>query len=83
MRILHTSDWHIGRTFHGHATLDALRGVLETLTAQVQQDGLQELSRCRRRLGDLGDGRGAAVRQTGQMHHGAQSIARPVRQHDP
>ena len=36
MRILHTSDWHIGRTFHGHSTLDALRGVLESLTAQVR-----------------------------------------------
>ena len=37
MRILHTSDWHIGRSFHGHATLDALRGVLETLAAQVRE----------------------------------------------
>jgi DNA repair protein SbcD/Mre11 len=37
MRILHTSDWHIGRTFHGHGTLDALRGVLEALTAQVRE----------------------------------------------
>lgn len=37
MRILHTSDWHIGRSFHGHATLDALRGVLETLVTQVQE----------------------------------------------
>ncbi len=37
MRILHTSDWHIGRTFHGHSTLEALRGVLETLTAQVRE----------------------------------------------
>ncbi|WP_404434840.1 exonuclease SbcCD subunit D [Microbacterium lacus] len=36
MRILHTSDWHIGRSFHGHSTLEALRGVLETLTAQVR-----------------------------------------------
>jgi len=36
MRILHTSDWHIGRTFHGHSTLEALRGVLETLTVQVR-----------------------------------------------
>ncbi|GAA3911282.1 exonuclease SbcCD subunit D [Microbacterium invictum] len=36
MRILHTSDWHIGRTFHGHATLDALRGVLETLVDRVR-----------------------------------------------
>lgn len=36
MRILHTSDWHIGRTFHGHSTLDALRGVLGALTEQVR-----------------------------------------------
>ncbi|GAA1916540.1 exonuclease SbcCD subunit D [Microbacterium aoyamense] len=36
MRILHTSDWHIGRSFHGHSTLDALRGVLEVLTQQVR-----------------------------------------------
>ena len=37
MRILHTSDWHIGRSFHGHSTLEALRGVLEALTAQVRE----------------------------------------------
>ena len=37
MRILHTSDWHIGRSFHGHATLEALRGVLEALVAQVRE----------------------------------------------
>lgn len=37
MRILHTSDWHIGRTFHGNSTLDALRGVLDALTAQVRE----------------------------------------------
>ncbi|WP_127473097.1 exonuclease SbcCD subunit D [Microbacterium sulfonylureivorans] len=36
MRILHTSDWHIGRSFHGHATLDALRGVLGALVDQVR-----------------------------------------------
>ena len=40
MRILHTSDWHIGRTFHGHSTLDALRGVLSELTAQVREHGV-------------------------------------------
>ncbi len=40
MRILHTSDWHIGRSFHGHSTLDALRGVLETLVAQVRDHGV-------------------------------------------
>ncbi len=37
MRILHTSDWHIGRSFHGHATLDALRGVLAALVDQVRE----------------------------------------------
>lgn len=40
MRILHTSDWHIGRSFHGHATLDALRGVLDALVAQVRENGV-------------------------------------------
>ena len=38
MRILHTSDWHIGRTFHGHPTLDALRGVLTELAALVARE---------------------------------------------
>lgn len=37
MRILHTSDWHIGRSFHGHATLDALREVLGALVTQVRE----------------------------------------------
>jgi exonuclease SbcD len=37
MRILHTSDWHIGRSFHGHSTLDALAGVLRALVAQVRE----------------------------------------------
>lgn len=38
MRILHTSDWHIGRSFHGHSTLDALRGVLDALIVQVREN---------------------------------------------
>jgi len=37
MRILHTSDWHIGRTFHGHSTLDPLREVLRALIAIVAE----------------------------------------------
>ena len=37
MRILHTSDWHIGRTFHGHSTLAALAEVLVALVAQVRE----------------------------------------------
>lgn len=36
MRILHTSDWHIGRTFHGHSTLPALKEVLDVLVAEVR-----------------------------------------------
>ncbi|QMU97271.1 exonuclease subunit SbcD [Microbacterium esteraromaticum] len=37
MRILHTSDWHVGRTFHGHSTLAALAEVLDALVAQVRE----------------------------------------------
>ncbi len=40
MRILHTSDWHIGRTFHGHSTLEALRGILEAMAQQVREHGV-------------------------------------------
>lgn len=40
MRILHTSDWHVGRSFHGHATLDALRGVLDELVREVRRRGV-------------------------------------------
>ncbi len=37
MRIFHSSDWHIGRSFHAHSTIDALTTVLEALIAEVQQ----------------------------------------------
>ncbi len=40
MRILHTSDWHIGRTFHGSSTLEHLRMVLGALVAQVREHGV-------------------------------------------
>ncbi|OAN35276.1 exonuclease SbcCD subunit D [Microbacterium sp. H83] len=40
MRILHTSDWHIGRTFHGNSTMDALAEVLGALTAQVRENAV-------------------------------------------
>ena len=35
MRIWHTSDWHVGRTFHGHATLAPLEGVLREMAEKV------------------------------------------------
>ncbi len=37
MKILHTSDWHIGRTFHTHATLGHLRVVLDALVEVVRE----------------------------------------------
>lgn len=40
MRILHTSDWHIGRTFHGNSTMDALAEVLSTLVRQVRENAV-------------------------------------------
>lgn len=36
LRLLHTSDWHIGRSFHGHSTLAALRDVLGALVELVR-----------------------------------------------
>lgn len=40
MRILHTSDWHIGRTFHGNSTMGALAEVLGALTMQVRENAV-------------------------------------------
>jgi exonuclease SbcD len=40
MRILHTADWHIGRTFHGHSTMPALRQVLGSLPSLVRSEGI-------------------------------------------
>jgi exonuclease SbcD len=37
MKILHSSDWHIGRTFHGHSTLEHLSSVLSALVALVRE----------------------------------------------
>lgn len=41
MKILHTSDWHIGRTFHGHSTLEHLRLVLDALVELVRTRGVE------------------------------------------
>ncbi|GAB3397822.1 exonuclease SbcCD subunit D [Schumannella luteola] len=40
MKLLHTSDWHIGRTFHGHSTLEALRAVLAEIPVIVGERGV-------------------------------------------
>ncbi|GAA1734934.1 exonuclease SbcCD subunit D [Aeromicrobium alkaliterrae] len=40
MRIWHTSDWHVGRTFHGHSTLEALEAVLTETAQKVTELGV-------------------------------------------
>ncbi|KQQ18525.1 hypothetical protein ASF48_17855 [Rathayibacter sp. Leaf299] len=40
MKLLHTSDWHIGRTFHGHSTVAALSQVLDALVATVREEAV-------------------------------------------
>ena len=40
MRLLHTSDWHLGRTFHGHSTLPQLREVLGAIPGLVSAHGV-------------------------------------------
>ena len=37
MRLLHTSDWHIGRTFHGHDLLEDQEFLLSTLADLVAE----------------------------------------------
>lgn len=36
MRLLHTSDWHLGRSFHGVGMLDAQRSFVDQLVARVR-----------------------------------------------
>lgn len=37
MRVLHTSDWHVGRTFHGYSTLPAVAQVLAAIPQAVRE----------------------------------------------
>lgn len=40
MRLLHTSDWHLGRSFHGVGMLDAQRGFVDQLVAFVEANSV-------------------------------------------
>ncbi|MGM7670036.1 exonuclease SbcCD subunit D [Microbacterium sp. A93] len=40
MLILHTSDWHLGRSFHGTGMLQAQREVLDQMVATVRERGV-------------------------------------------
>ncbi|MDQ0031890.1 exonuclease SbcCD subunit D [Arthrobacter bambusae] len=40
MRLLHTSDWHLGRSFHGVGMLDAQRNFIEQLLAVIREQSV-------------------------------------------
>ncbi|WP_211881187.1 exonuclease SbcCD subunit D [Pseudarthrobacter albicanus] len=40
MRLLHTSDWHLGRSFHGVGMLDAQRAFVDQLVTFVRKEGV-------------------------------------------
>lgn len=40
MRILHTSDWHIGRTFHDYQTLEAAKHALGAIPELIERHGI-------------------------------------------
>jgi len=40
MRLLHTSDWHLGRSFHGIGMLDAQRAFIDQLVAFVREESI-------------------------------------------
>jgi DNA repair protein SbcD/Mre11 len=40
MRLIHTSDWHLGRTLHGESLLEHQRHFLDWLLAQAQSRGV-------------------------------------------
>lgn len=40
MRLLHTSDWHLGRSFHRVSLLDAQRDFLDRLLATVEEESV-------------------------------------------
>ncbi|MGP4033885.1 exonuclease SbcCD subunit D [Pseudarthrobacter sp. 1C304] len=40
MRLLHTSDWHLGRSFHGVGMLDAQRAFIDQLVSCVRDESV-------------------------------------------
>jgi exonuclease SbcD len=40
MRLLHTSDWHLGRSFHGVGMLDAQRSFVDQLVSSVSKHAI-------------------------------------------
>jgi len=51
MRLLHTSDWHLGRSLHGQSQLDAQAAFVDFLVGAVRDEGIDAVMVC----GDLYD----------------------------
>jgi len=51
MRLLHTSDWHLGRSLHGQSQLDAQAAFVDFLVEVVRDEGIGAVVVC----GDLYD----------------------------
>src|SRR5690348_5108060 len=43
MRLLHTSDWHLGRSFHGVGMLEAQRSFVDQLVAFVRDEKVDDV----------------------------------------
>ncbi|APU12918.1 MULTISPECIES: exonuclease SbcCD subunit D [Actinoalloteichus] len=65
MRILHTSDWHLGRTFHGRDLLGDQRDVLAGLAELVRAEGVDVVVIA----GDLYDRAVPSGEAVGVCHH--------------
>ena len=70
MRLLHTSDWHVGRTFHGADTVDALAGVLGEIPEIVRRERIDVVLVA----GDVYDSAMPAGRHVEALTHALQAI---------
>ncbi|GAB3128261.1 exonuclease SbcCD subunit D [Glaciibacter psychrotolerans] len=70
MKILHTSDWHIGRTFHTHSTLGHLREVLDALVEIVRSQGVDVVAVS----GDIFDSATPAADSYALLEHALRAI---------
>jgi len=43
MRLLHTADWHLGRSFHGASLLDAQHAAAEHVVAVARAEGVDAI----------------------------------------
>lgn len=43
MKLLHTSDWHIGRTLYGRKLYEEFEAFLPWLAETIQQNGIDAL----------------------------------------